>query len=101
MALKNNNLEQGLQTIRTIAKKVEKSGELHPLVYSAFYLLQAEYSAIKKNYEEFYQNALQYLAYTPEEVSIKNKLTIENNSCEKNTNFSRNGCSCPCVKKNL
>lgn len=77
LALKSNNIEEGLQTIRTMAKRVEKSGDLHPLVHSAFHLLQAEYCAIKKNYEEFYQNALQYLAYTPEEkISNQRKIQI-------------------------
>ena len=47
---------------------MERLNDLDPLVYSGFYLLSANYHAQKNNYEEFYKNGLQYLAYTPENV---------------------------------
>jgi len=47
-------------------KKIEKMNDLDPLIYSYFYKLSARYYASKKNFEEFYKNGLQYLAYTHE-----------------------------------
>lgn len=38
--------------------------EVDPLVYSMLYLLALSFYKVKANYEEFYVNALQYLAYT-------------------------------------
>ena len=54
--------------MREVTKQIEKSNDLDPLVYSNFYLFSAKFHSKKRNYEEFYKNGLQYLAYTHESV---------------------------------
>ena len=63
--------EETLQIIKDTGKTIEKMNDLDPLIYSYFYKLSAKYYGFKKNYEEFYKNALQYLAYTHESVRIQ------------------------------
>ena len=46
--------------------KVEKEHNLDQIVYSFFYQVQAEYFGSKNDFENFYNNSLQYLAYTNE-----------------------------------
>jgi len=64
--LYDNKVEEALLVIKDMQKKIEKMSDLDPLIYSYFYKLSARYYATKKNYEEFYKNGLQYLAYTHE-----------------------------------
>ncbi len=48
-----------------LREDVEKYGSADSLLFSEFYRLYALYFDVRKDYEEFYQYALQYLAYTP------------------------------------
>ena len=48
---------------------MENVSDLDPIVYSTYYSLMSAYYKSKENYEEFYKNALQYLAYTHESVA--------------------------------
>lgn len=64
--LVHKNLEGALNVIRDVTKRIEDIADPHVLIYSTFYNLCASYHNVKKNYEEFYKNSLQYLAYTPE-----------------------------------
>lgn len=88
-------LEDTLQIIRDVNKKMERLNDLDPLVYSGFYLLSANYHAQKNNYEEFYKNGLQYLAYTPEnkikpeqKISISTEMALAVLVSKKIYNFS-------------
>jgi len=75
--LEAGNLEEALQILREVTKQIEKSNDLDPLVYSNFYLFSAKYHSQKRNYEEFYKNGLQYLAYTHEsKISHEQKVSI-------------------------
>ncbi|KAM3128893.1 hypothetical protein pb186bvf_019028 [Paramecium bursaria] len=50
---------------------------VEPLVLSMLYYLAFNFYRIKKNYEEFYVNALQYLAYTPDaEMQLEEKVNL-------------------------
>jgi 26S proteasome regulatory subunit N9 len=64
--LNDEKIEEALQVIKDVQKKIEKMSDLDPLIYSYFYRLSSRYYAKKRNYEEFYKNGLQYLAYTHE-----------------------------------
>jgi len=64
--LHNGGTEEALNTIKDVGKKIEKMCDLDSLIYSYYYKLSAEYYGAKKNFEEFYKNGLQYLAYTHE-----------------------------------
>jgi len=75
--LNDNKVEDALQVIKDVGKKIEKMSDLDTLIYSYFYKLSARYYATKKNYEEFYKNGLQYLAYTHESrISPQEKVEI-------------------------
>ena len=47
---------------------MENVSDLDPVVYSDYYKLTSAYYKTKENYEDFYKNSLQYLAYTHESV---------------------------------
>lgn len=50
---------------------------MEPLVYSLLYNLALNFYRVKRNYEEFYKNALQYLAYTPDnEMGEEEKVNL-------------------------
>ena len=67
----DSKAEETLQIIKDSGKNIEKKSDLDPLIYSYFYKLSAKYYGFKKNYEEFYKNGLQYLAYTHESVRTR------------------------------
>lgn len=56
--------------IKNLRIQLEKSFEVDQLIYSNFYKLSALYYEKKQNHDEFYNNALQYLAYVKENVFI-------------------------------
>ena len=69
--------------IKDIKRSLEKMFEIDPLIYANLYRLSLEYSEKKGNWDEFYNNSIQYLAYVKENVIssflINSKsLTIEN-----------------------
>jgi 26S proteasome regulatory subunit N9 len=51
-----------------IRDEIDKATSIDSLIYSGFYRVYALYFDRRKDYEEFYQYALQYLAYTPAET---------------------------------
>ena len=56
-------------TIKDIKRSLEKMFEIDPLIYSNLYRLSLEYSEKKGNWDEFYNNSIQYLAYVKENVN--------------------------------
>jgi len=75
--LEDGKAEETLQILKDMGKKIEKMSDLDPLIYSYYYKLNAKYFAFKKNYEEFYKNGLQYLAYTHESrIKAQEKIEI-------------------------
>ena len=56
--------------IKSLKVQLEKTFEVDQLIYSNFSKLSAYYYEKKGNYDEFYNNSLQYLAYVKEHVSI-------------------------------
>jgi 26S proteasome regulatory subunit N9 len=69
-----NKLYECLEIINFLKLQLEKSFEVDQLIYSNFYKLSAFYFEKKKNYDEFYNNALQYLAYVKDNVNYILKL---------------------------
>jgi hypothetical protein len=66
--LRLNNLIECETIIKGLKLELEKKFEVDQIIYSNYYLLSAKYYEIKKNYDEFYTNCLQYLAYVKENV---------------------------------
>jgi hypothetical protein len=64
-----NRLYECEEIIKSLKGQFEKSFEIDKLVYSNFYKLSAYYYEKKENYDEFYNNSLQYLAYIKEGVN--------------------------------
>ncbi len=69
--LKLNNLIECEGIIKNLKVELEKKFEVDQIIYSNFYRLSAIFYEIKKNYDEFYSNCLQYLAYVKDTVIIK------------------------------
>jgi 26S proteasome regulatory subunit N9 len=57
--------------MKSLKGQLEKSFEVDHLIYSNFSKLSAYYYERKENYDEYYNNALQFLAYVQENVKIK------------------------------
>ena len=70
-----NVIESG-DALTQLKDEIEKSQSVDILVCSEFYKSYALYFDCRKDYEEFYQYALQYLAYTPE-ATLKPEEKIE------------------------
>ncbi len=66
--LELNKLYECEEIIKGLKIQLEKSFEVDQLIYSNFYKLSALYYEKKENFDEFYNNALQYLAYVKEGV---------------------------------
>lgn len=67
--LKLNNMIESEAIIKTLKVELEKKFEVDQMIYSNYYLLSAKFYEIKKNYDEFYSSALQYLAYVNDNVN--------------------------------
>jgi 26S proteasome regulatory subunit N9 len=65
-----NRLYECEEIIKSLKVQLEKSFEVDLIIYSNYYKLSALYYEKKENYDEFYNNSLQYLAYVKEGVSI-------------------------------
>ncbi len=65
-----NRLYECEEVIKSLKNQLEKSFEVDQAIYSNFYKLSALYFEKKNNQDEFYNNALQYLGYVRENVSI-------------------------------
>jgi len=75
--LESGNLDEALQIMRDVTKQIEKLNDLDPLIHSGYYLFCAKFHSQKRNYEDFYKNGLQYLAYTHEsKISQEQKISI-------------------------
>lgn len=61
-------MEKVFQILTQSQKKIERWNDVHPFVYSTLHKLFADYFKNRKEYDEFYNHSLQYLAYTPESV---------------------------------
>jgi hypothetical protein len=59
------------EIIKNLKVQLEKKFEVDQIIYSNFYKLSAYYYEAKENYDEFYNNSLQFLAYVKEHVSLK------------------------------
>jgi len=66
--LKLNSLIECEEIITNLKKELERRFEVDQIIYSNFYRLSAEFYELKKNYDEFYSNCLQFLAYVKENV---------------------------------
>lgn len=73
-----NRLYECEDIIKSLKVQLEKSFEVDQLIYSNFSKLSAYYFEKKENYDEFYNNSLQFLAYVKENVRIL-KLKYLNN----------------------
>jgi len=60
-----NSVEAG-DALAKLKEEIENAQNVDILIFSEFYKAYAFYFDQRKDYEEFYQYALQYLAYTPE-----------------------------------
>ncbi len=67
--LKLNSLIECEEIINNLKKELEQRFEVDQIIYSNFYKLSAQFYEIKKNYDEFYSNCLQFLAYVKENVN--------------------------------
>jgi hypothetical protein len=63
-----NRLYECEDIIKGLKVQLEKSFEVDQLIYSNFSKLCAYYFEKKENYDEFYNNSLQFLAYVKENV---------------------------------
>lgn len=72
--LKLNSLIECEDIIANLKVELEKKFEVDQVIYSNFYRLSAIFYEIKKNYDEFYSNCLQFLAYVKDNVIIINYL---------------------------
>lgn len=54
--------------VKSLKIELEKRFEVDQLIYANFYKLSAKFYDYKQNYDEFYNTALQYLAYVKESV---------------------------------
>lgn len=63
-----NRLYECEEIIKSLKSQLEKSFEVDQVIYSNFYKLSALYYEKKENYDEFYNNSLQFLAYVKENV---------------------------------
>ena len=57
-------------SIKDVKHSLERMFEVDPLVYSNLYLLSLEFNEKRQNWDEFYNNAIQYLAYVKEHVNL-------------------------------
>lgn len=72
-----NRLYECEDIIKSLKVQLEKSFEVDQLIYSNFSKLSAYYFEKKENYDEFYNNSLQFLAYVKEnQISDNEKLNI-------------------------
>jgi hypothetical protein len=65
-----NRLYECEDIIKSLKIQLEKSFEVDTVIYANFSKLSAYYYERKENYDEFYNNSLQYLAYVKDNVSI-------------------------------
>jgi hypothetical protein len=65
-----NRLYECEDIIKNLRIQLEKSFEVDQVIYANFSKLAAYYYERKENYDEFYNNSLQYLAYVQNNVSL-------------------------------
>lgn len=75
LLLAGSAVEAG-DALAQLREDVDKFASVDPLLYSEFYRFYALYFDQRKDYEEFYQYALQFLAYTPS-ATLKPQEKIE------------------------
>jgi hypothetical protein len=63
-----NRLYECEDIIKNLKNQLEKSFEVDQIIYANFSKLAAYYYEKKENYDEFYNNSLQYLAYVKDNV---------------------------------
>lgn len=64
-----NKLYECEEIIKNLKIQLEKSFEIDQIIYANFSKLSAYYYERKGNYDEFYNNSLQFLAYVKENVN--------------------------------
>ena len=69
--LKLGKLYECEDIIKSTKAQLEKRFEVDQIIYSSFYKLSAYYYEKKGNYDDFYNNCLQYLGYMKDSVSLK------------------------------
>eukprot|EP01015_Nassula_variabilis_P013817 TRINITY_DN2137_c0_g1_i8.p1 TRINITY_DN2137_c0_g1~~TRINITY_DN2137_c0_g1_i8.p1 ORF type:complete len:324 (-),score=38.71 TRINITY_DN2137_c0_g1_i8:193-1164(-) len=75
--LEERDIEACNLILQESSKKVDRIREVDPFLYSQLYKLQANYHHARKEYQDFYKNALQFLAYTPEdEITPEEKISF-------------------------
>lgn len=67
--MQENKIEEVSQLLKEYKKQIERIQDVEPLLYSLLYYVAFSFYRVKHSYEDFYINALQYLAYTQEEVT--------------------------------
>jgi len=70
-----NDMDKVFQILTESKKKVDKWSDVHPFVYFTLHKVFAVYYRNRKEYDEFYNHSLQYLAYTQETVLL-NKIFL-------------------------
>lgn len=90
-----NRLYDCNDILKEVKVSLEKLFDVDHIVYSYFYKLSAMYFEKKENYDEFYNYALQFFAYCPEEnitkeekINICYKMALASLIGEKMFNFS-------------
>lgn len=63
------DFEKAVDILREAEVKLRAMYNLDKIVYSTFFRAKTIYYFKKNDYEQFYQNSLQYLAYTDTKVS--------------------------------
>ena len=72
-----NRLYECEDILKYLKIQLEKSFEVDQIVYTQFYRLSAYYYEKKENYDEFYSNSLQYLAYVNQTVILYYLIDLE------------------------
>lgn len=65
-----NRLYECEEIIKSMKVQLEKSFEVDQIIYSNYYKLSAFFSEKRQDYDEFYNNSLQFLAYVKEGVRL-------------------------------
>eukprot|EP00825_Cyclidium_porcatum_P033364 TRINITY_DN35399_c0_g1_i3.p1 TRINITY_DN35399_c0_g1~~TRINITY_DN35399_c0_g1_i3.p1 ORF type:complete len:365 (+),score=67.84 TRINITY_DN35399_c0_g1_i3:96-1190(+) len=75
--LKQNKWEESEQIINQVKTQISKLDFVDSLLHSSLYKLCYQFHKYKENYDEFYMNGLQFLAYTNnEDIPEKMKLDL-------------------------
>lgn len=90
MLIIDGDFEKANTCLKEVEPTLKAMYNLNKIVYSYFFKAKALYYLKRSEFSEFYQNSLQYLAYTSPEVSILPKTAT--NMSSKNNFTKENFC---------